>query len=200
MHIRRMLSLTAGLALALSACNGGDNQVADTFDPDTATPAVDTAPQSVATGVAVLLTGENIVALLDTAYTAAESHARLALERGTGDLRTFAQQAVARHRAAREELRRMATEQGISRVLPDEDILAEQRAAAEALAQASGAQFDSVYIDRSIRTHEELVDRVEDAIDEARNAEVADFLRAQRQKLNVELQALKELRTGGRAR
>lgn len=194
MRISRTLTLTAALALLTSACTGNDNQVAETFDPDSATPAVDTAPQSVATGVAVLLTGENIVALLDTAYTAAENHARLALERGSADLRTFAEQAVARHRAAREELRRLAAAQGISRVLPDEDVLEEQRAAAEALAQASGAQFDSVYIERSIRTHEELVDRVEDAIDDARNANVAEFLRAQRQKLNVELQALKELR------
>ena len=196
MRIRPLLSLTAGLALATTACAGGDNQVAETFDPDTATPAVDTAPQSVATGVAVLLTGENIVALLDTAYTAAENHARLALQRGSAALRPFAEQAVARHRAAREELRRLAAEQGISRVLPDEDVLEEQRAAAEALAEARGAQFDSVFIDRSIRTHEELVDRVEDAIDDARNAQVAEFLRAQRQKLNVELQALKELRVG----
>ena len=198
MRTRSLLSLTAGLAVALAACADGDNQVAETFDPETATSVVDTAPQNVATGVAVLLTGGNIVALLDTAYTAAEHHARLAIQRGSADLRPFAEQAVARHRAAREELRRLATAQGISRVLPEEDILAEQREAAQALEQASGAQFDSVYIARSIRTHEELVDRVEDAIDDTRNADVAEFLRAQRQKLNVELQALKELQAGRR--
>lgn len=192
---RRIVAAASAAVFAMAACNRGDNQVAATLDTDTVTPAVDTAPQTVATTVAVLLTGENVVALLDTAYAAATTHAQLARQKAsTQELRTYAELVEARHRAARQELRQAYAQLGISPALPEEDVLGLQRAATEELNRLSGTAFDRAYVDHSIRIHEDLVEEVEEAIEDARNANAVALLRAQRQKLNSELQALQRLR------
>ena len=190
--------LMPGAALALAACANEDSQVANTFDPDTATPAVDTGPATVASGVAVLLTGENILALLDTAYAAAAEAARLARQKSQSDeVRAFAEQAVARHTSARLELAQVAQQHSISPLLPEDDLLGEQREAMEELRRLTGADFDRAFVERSLRTHQELLDQVDDARENARNSDIAEFLDAQRTKLTTELEALRALASSG---
>ena len=194
-----MLCNRATSAAVFAACVGvascgRDDRVPAPGTRDMAAGVVDSAPASVATGVAAILTDENVFAVLDTTYAGMLEADRLAQEKATNpQLKAFADRAVTEHALARRQIATLTDRLDVAPVLPDREVLAEHREAMQALSTKSGRDFDRAFLEHAIEARKSLIGEVDDALGSQRQDPVDKFLRQLRLTLEAELKTVQGL-------
>ena len=157
---------------------------------------IDSAPASVATSVAAVLTDENVFALLDTAYAAIIATDQLAQRKTDGEVTQFAAKAVSENAVTRSGIKATADRLNIAPVLPDRDVIGDQPAVMRDLQAKNGADFTRSYLDRVIQTRKDLMDEIDDALESGgvRQEPVRKFLSDVRVRLDAERKSAEDLR------
>lgn len=197
-----MVRSVAGRALIIVALSAAVACNADRRTPNVDTSAgqvgvIDSAPASVATTVAAVLTDENVFALLDTAYAAMIATDQLAQRKSDGAVNQFAAQAVSENAVTRSGIKATADRLNIAPVLPDRDVIRDQAEAMRDLQSRSGADFNRAYLDRSIKVREDLIDEIDDALESGgiRQEPVRKFLSDVRVSLDTGRRTAEDLRS-----
>jgi putative membrane protein len=191
-------AILAGCAALVMACGrddtaaSGDTAVAVS---DTMAGVVDSAPASVARGVAVLLSDENILAVLDTAYDVMLETDVLAQDRtDNDDVRQFASRAVTQNATAKRAIVTTAERLSVSPVLPSTAPVEGHADAMAMLRQRAGSTFDEIYLDHSLEVRKELLEKIDDAIDdEVRAQPLRQMLTELKAQLDADVKALESL-------
>jgi len=181
---------------AVVAC-GGDRRAPQVDTSAGSVGVIDSAPASVATTVAAVLTDENVFALLDTAFSAMIATDRLAQQKTTGAVNDFAAKAVSENAVTRSGIKATAERLNIAPVLPDRDVISDQAEAMRDLESQSGADFNRAYLDRVIQVRKDLMDEIDDALENGgvRQEPVRKFLSEVRVNLDVTRKAAEDLRS-----
>jgi predicted outer membrane protein len=184
----------ASVACALAAC--GDQRVPQTDTSAGQVGVIDSAPASVATTVAAMLTDENVFALLDTAFAAMIATDRMAQGKTDGAVNEFAGRAVSENAVTRSGIKATADRLNIAPVLPDRDVVKDQAEAMRDLESRTGAEFSRAYLDRAIEVRKDLIDEVDDALESGgvRQEPVRKFLSEVRVSLDAARKAAEDLR------
>jgi predicted outer membrane protein len=187
--------LVASAACALAAC-GGDERVPQADTSAGQVGVIDSAPASVATTVAAMLTDENVFALLDTAFAAMIATDRMAQGKTEGAVNEFAGKAVSENAVTRSGIKATADRLNIAPVLPDRDVVKDQAEAMRDLESRTGAEFSRAYLDRAIEVRKDLIDEVDDALESGgvRQEPVRKFLSEVRVSLDAARKAAEDLR------
>jgi predicted outer membrane protein len=185
----------ASAACALAAC-GGDQRVPQTDTSAGQVGVIDSAPASVATTVAAMLTDENVFALLDTAFAAMIATDRMAQGKTDGAVNEFAGKSVSENAVTRNGIKATADRLNIAPVLPDRDVVKDQAEAMRDLESRTGAEFSRAYLDRAIEVRKDLIDEVDDALESGgvRQEPVRKFLSEVRVSLDAARKAAEDLR------
>lgn len=185
----------AAAICAAAACTG-DREVPQADTSKGQVGVIDSAPASVATSVAAVLTDENVFALLDTAYATMIAMDRLAQDKTQGAVNQFARKAVSENAVTKSGIKSTADRLNIAPVLPDREILRDQAKAMSDLQSQSGAEFAKNYLDRAIEFRKELIDEIDDALESGgvRQEPVRKFLSDVRVNLDTSRQAAEDLR------
>jgi len=187
--------VAAALVAASVACSRDDRTPqADTSAGQVG--VIDSAPASVATTVAAMLTDENVFALLDTAFAAMIATDRLAQSKTQGVVNQFATKSVSENAVTRSGIKSTAERLNIAPVLPDRDVIRDQADAMRDLEARSGADFNQAYLDRVIQVRKDLIDEIDDALEKGgvRQEPVRKFLSEVRVNLDAARTAAEELR------
>jgi predicted outer membrane protein len=186
-----MLALT--VVIGAAACDRTEEDRGATVD--TAAGVVDTAPATTARSVAVILTDENILALLDTTYDAMLEADQLALDRTDNEqVRQFASRAVTQNAASRRAVMTTAQRVGVAPVLPDDDPVEGHADAMALMRQRAGSVFDEVYLDQAAETRKELIAEIDEALKvETRPDAVKQLLTELKSQLEADVKALEGL-------
>jgi putative membrane protein len=181
-------------AFGLGAC--GDRRTPKVDTSAGKVGVIDSAPATVATTVAAMLTDENVFALLDTAFAAIISTDRLAQQKTTGAVNDFAAKAVSENAVTRSGIKATADRLNIAPVLPDRDVIKDQPEVMRDLGSKSGADFTRAYLDRVIQVRKDLMDEIDDALEDGgvRQEPVRKFLSEVRVSLDAERKAAEDLR------
>jgi len=157
---------------------------------------IDSAPASVATTVAAMLTDENVFALLDTAYGAMITTDRLAQSKTQGAVNQFASKSVSESAVTRSGIKSTAERLNIAPVLPDRDVVSDQAEVTRDLQAKTGADFNRAYLDRVIQVRKDLIDEIDDALENGgvRQEPVRKFLSEVRVSLDTARKAAEDLR------
>jgi putative membrane protein len=187
-------ALVAGASCALIAC--GDRRTPQTDTSAGQVGVIDSAPASVATAVAAMLTDENVFALLDTAFAAMIATDRMAQGKTEGAVNDFAAKSVSENAVTRSGIKSTADRLNIAPVLPDRDVVKDQAEAMRDLESKTGADFNRAYLDRAIEVRKELIDEVDDALESGgvRQEAVRKFLSDVRLSLDAARKAAEDLR------
>ena len=186
-------SLAVACAAALIGCNRGESPNREVSD--TAGGAVIDSVPNPATAVAVMLSDENVIALIDTSMGAALEMDTLAQRRATdAQLKAFITRAIPAHNLIRRSSKDVADRLGISPALPDRDPIEGHQEAMRELAAKSGADFDRAYLERAIKFHEELLDEVKDGLEGRQTQAVRTYLEQVRANVEGDLTELRRLR------
>ena len=183
-------------AVSAVAC-GGDRRTPKVDTLAGKVGIIDSAPASVATSVAAVLTDENVFALLDTAYSAIIATDQLAQRKTDGAVNQFAAKAVSENAVTRSGIKATADRLNIAPVLPDRDVIRDQPATMRDLEAKSGADFTRAYLDRVIQTRKDLMDEIDDALENGgvRQESVRKFLSDVRVQLDAERRSAEDLRS-----
>jgi len=184
----------ASAACALAGC--GDQRVPQTDTSAGQVGVIDSAPASVASTVAAMLTDENVFALLDTAFAAMIATDRMAQGKTDGAVNEFAGKAVSENAVTRNGIKATADRLNIAPVLPDRDVVKDQAEAMRDLESRTGAEFSRAYLDRAIEVRKDLIDEVDDALESGgvRQEPVRKFLSEVRVSLDAARKAAEDLR------
>lgn len=190
------MTLVLTTVLAAGACGRTEEDRGVTVD-DTAAGVVDTAPGTTARSVAVILTDENIIALLDTTYDALLEADQLALDRtDNARVRQFASRAVTQNAASRRAVVATAQRLGVAPVLPDMAPIEGHADAMALMRQRAGSDFDEIYLDQAAETRKELVNEIDEALRiETRPEAVKQLLREVKTQLEADVKALEALKS-----
>jgi len=188
--------VAAAIVAASVAC-GRDDRVPQADTSAGQVGVIDSAPASVATTVAAMLTDENVFALLDTAYAAMIATDRLAQSKTQGDVNQFAAKAVSENAVTRSGIKSTADRLNIAPVLPDRDVIRDQADTMRDLQSRSGADFNRAYLDRVIQVRKDLIDEIDDALEKGgvRQEPVRKFLSEVRVSLDAARTAAEDLRS-----
>jgi putative membrane protein len=183
-------------AFSAAAC-GGDRRTPKVDTSAGKVGIIDSAPATVATSVAAMLTDENVFALLDTAYSAIIATDQLAQRKTNGTVNQFAAKAVSENAVTRSGIKATADRLNIAPVLPDRDVIRDQPATMRDLQAKSGADFTRAYLDRVIQTRKDLMDEIDDALESGgvRQESVRKFLSEVRLRLDAERKSAEDLRS-----
>jgi predicted outer membrane protein len=192
--IRALATFT--VAVVAAACNRRDDRTPQADTSAGQVGVIDSAPASVATTVAAMLTDENVFALLDTAYAAMIATDRLAQSKTQGAVNTFASKAVSENAVTRSGIKSTAERLNIAPVLPDRDVVRDQAEATRDLQSKTGVDFNRAYLDRVIQVRKDLMDEIDDALEKGgvRQEPVRKFLSEVRVSLDASRKAAEDLR------
>ena len=181
---------------AAMACDG-DRRTPKVDTSAGAVGVIDSAPASVATTVAAVLTDENVFALLDTAFAAMISTDVLAQKKSSGAVNDFAAKGVSENAVTRSGIKSTAERLNIAPVLPDRDVIRDQAEVMRDLESKSGADFNRAYLDRVIQVRKDLMDEIDDALEDGgvRQEPVRTFLSEVRVNLDAARKAAEDLRS-----
>ena len=184
----------AAASCALIACGDRDTPQTDTSAGQVG--VIDSAPASVATAVAAMLTDENVFALLDTAFATIIATDRMAQGKTDGAVNEFAGKSVSENAVTRSGIKSTADRLNIAPVLPDRDVVKNHADAMRDLESKTGADFNRAYLDRAIEVRKELIDEVDDALESGgvRQEPVRKFLSEVRVSLDAARKAAEDLR------
>lgn len=187
-----MLAFTT--VVGVGACGGSEEDRGAVAD--TAAGVVDSAPATTASAVAVILSDENILALLDTTYDAMLEADQLAMDRTDNDkVRQFASRAVTQNAASRRAVMATAQRLGVAPVLPDADPIEGHADAMALMRQRAGSDFDEIYLDQAAETRKELIDEVDEALGvESRPEAVKQLLRELKAQLEADVKTLEGIK------
>ncbi|HEU5184954.1 MAG TPA: DUF4142 domain-containing protein [Gemmatimonadaceae bacterium] len=194
---RNRLTMTLALTATLAAACDRTEEDQGATVADTAAGVVDTAPATTARSVAVLLTDENIIAVLDTTYDALLEADQLALDRTDNErVRQFASRAITQNAASRRAVIATAERLGVAPVLPDLDPVEGHAEAMASMRQRAGSAFDEIYIDQAVESRRELIDEIGEALEvESRPAAVKELLTQLKAQLEADVKALEGMRS-----
>ena len=189
----RAVAFLAATSAAM-AC-GGDRRTPNKVDTSAGSVGVDSAPASAAP--TVVLTDENVFALLDTAFSAMIATDQLAQRKTTGAVNEFASRALTENAATKRGIKATADHLNIAPVLPDRDVIRDQPDAMRDLESRSGADFNRAYLDRVIQVRKDLMDEIDDALEdgEVRQEPVRKFLSDVRVNLDAGRKTAEDLRS-----
>ena len=186
-----VLAVVAALGIAAACTPDEDGGFGS---PETAA-GVAAVPAEALTTLAVTLTDENVIALLDTTYDAMIELGGLAVSKASDTLvRETATEALTRHRTMRSENLALAREINASPKLTDTSPIEGHHDALEQLRMQTGSQFDGTYLDRTITMHEELLSEVREALDMPMTVQVRDHLERVAATLGTDLTRARELK------
>jgi len=196
-NLRAFSSFVVFAASAVALACGGDRKLPKVDTSAGKVGVIDSAPASVATSVAAVLTDENVFALLDTAYAAIIATDRLAQQKSDGAVNQFAAKAVSQNAVTRSGIKSTADRLNIAPVLPDRDVIRDQAEVMRDLESKSGADFTKAYLDRVIETRKALMDEIDDALESGgvRQEPVRKFLGDVRVSLDAERKSAEDLRS-----
>jgi predicted outer membrane protein len=191
------MALALTTAVGVGACDRTEEDRGQLAD--TAAGVVDSAPATTAQTLAVMLTDENILALLDTTYDAMLEADQLAMDRTDNEqVRQFASRAVTQNAASRRAVIATVQRLGVAPVLPDMDPVEGHADAMALMRQRAGSDFDEIYIDQATETRKELIDEVDDAMSvETRADAVKQLLTQLKAQLEADVKALEGLARKG---
>ncbi len=191
------IALALTTALGVGACDRTEEDRGTLAD--TAAGVVDTAPVTTARSVAVILSDENILALLDTTYDAMLEADQLAMDRTDDErVRQFASRAVTQNAASRRAVIATVQRLGVAPALPDTDPIEGHADAMALMRQRAGSDFDEVYVDQAVETRKELIDEIDDALGvETRPDAVKQLLAQLKTQLEADVKALEGLKSKG---
>ena len=190
------LALAASLGIA-AACTPDDE--GGLGSPDTSLGTAD-VPGDALTRIAVTLTDENVIALLDTTYDALIELGGLAASRAhDARVREVASEALTRHRQLRAENLALAQEIKASPKLVETEPIERHHEVLEQLRMQSGAPFDSAYLERTLEMHEALLSEVREALEMPGTVQVREHLERVAATLETDLTRTRELLTVLRA-
>jgi predicted outer membrane protein len=192
-HDRLAMTLALTTVLAVGACDRTEEDEGTLAD--TAAGVVDSAPATTARSVAVILTDENILAVLDTTYDAMLEADQLAMDRTDNEqVRQFASRAVTQNAASRRAVMATAERLSVAPVLPDMDPVEGHADAMVLMRQRAGSMFDEVYIDQAVETRKELIDEINEALGvETRPEPVKQLLSQLKAQLEADVKTLEGL-------
>ena len=192
-NLRALLVIAA---CAVTVACGGDRRTPQVDTSAGKVGIIDSAPATVATTVAAMLTDENVFALLDTAYAAMIATDQLAQRKTEGAVNEFAQKAVSANAVTRSGIKATADRLNIAPVLPDRDVIRDQPETMRDLESKSGADFTRAYLDRVIQVRTDLMGEIDDALESGgvRQEPVRKFLSEVRVNLDTERKTAEDLR------
>jgi predicted outer membrane protein len=184
-------ALAASLGIA-SACTPEED--GDFGSPDTSLGTAD-VPADALTRIAVTVTDENIMALLDTTYDALIEIGQIAEVQAADSLvRAAAADALVRHRQMRDENLALAVDINASPRLVEDEPIEGHTEALERLRAHNGAQFDRAYLDRVIEVHESLLSEVRESLTMPMTEPVREHLERVAATLETDLTVAREAR------
>jgi predicted outer membrane protein len=190
------VALAAALGIA-AACT--PDEEGDFGSPDTSLGTAD-VPSGALTRIAVTVTDENVIALLDTTYDALIELGGMASSRAHDPrVREIVSDALTRERQMRQENLALAQEINASPKLVETDPVEGHHEALEQLRMQSGEQFDRAYLERSIEMHEALLSEVRESLEMPGTIQVRDHLERVAATLETDLTRTRELLTVLRA-
>ena len=182
-------------AAALVACGQGEPHGRTVID--TAGGAVADSSRNIAQTVAATLTDENVIALMDSSYTAALRLDTLALTKATNaQLKAFVTREIPEHNLILRASKDLTDRLRVSPVLPDRDPLVAFHDAMKNLNGKSGADWDRTYLDGAIKMHEALRDEVNDGLKGRQTEAVRTFLEQVRANIEADLKGMRGIRDG----
>jgi predicted outer membrane protein len=183
-------ALVGALGIA-AACTPEDD--GDFGSPETSLGAVD-APAGPLEHLAVTLTDENVIALLDTSYDALIELGGLAASKARDPrVRETISEALVRHRQMRQENLALARKIRARPKLVDDEPIEGHHEAMERLRMESGARFDRAYLAHTIGMHEALLQEVREALTMPVTVRVRDHLEREAATLETDLTRAREL-------
>ena len=196
MPIHRTVPALA-LALALGACNSHrDRDVAANAPAGAETGTVPADTTASAPSAPADLSDANIVALLDHANAADSTAGALAATKATNpEVKQFAKLMMSEHHALRKQGADLAKQLKVTPEPPANDPvtpLAQQET--QALQSApKGAEFDKTYIDQEVAAHQAVLDLLNQAHDQADNAQLKALIEKAKPVIEKHLDQAKQL-------
>jgi predicted outer membrane protein len=184
------VALVASLAIA-AACTPDDE--GGFGSQDTALGTTD-VPGDALPRLAVTLTDENVIALVDATYDALIELGGVAVSQAQDSrVREVASEALTRHSALRAENLALAREIDASLKVVATDAVEGHHDALEEIRQRSGERFDRAYLERSIEMHESLLSEVRESLGMPGAVQVRDHLERVAGALETDLTRAREL-------
>lgn len=196
MPIHRTVPALA-LALGLGACNSHrDRDVASNAPAGAETATVPADTTASAPSAPAELSDANIVALLDHANAADSTAGALAATKATDpEVKQFAKLMMSEHHALRKQGADLAKQLKVTPEPPANDPvtpLAQQET--QALQSApKGAEFDKTYIDQEVAAHQAVLDLLNQAHDQADNAQLKALIEKAKPVIEKHLDQAKQL-------
>jgi putative membrane protein len=196
MPIHRTVPALA-LALALGACNSNrDRDVASNAPAGAETATVPADTTASAPSAPADLSDANIVALLDHANAADSTAGALAATKATNpEVKQFAKLMMSEHHALRKQGADLAKQLKVTPEPPANDPvtpLAQQET--QALQSApKGAEFDKTYIDQEVAAHQAVLDLINQAHDQADDAQLKALIEKAKPVIEKHLAQAKQL-------
>ena len=188
------MAVAVAASLGIAAACTPDEDARGLGSPETALGTAD-VPSEALSQIAVTLTDENILALLDTSYDALIELGGLAASRAHDPrVREVASEALTRHRTMRQENIALAREVKASRRLVEKDAIEGHHEVIERLRMQSGEPFDRAFLERSIEVHDELLGDVREALEMDATIRVRDHLERVEATLETDLTRMRELK------
>jgi putative membrane protein len=196
-----MVAALAGSLGIAAACT--PEEEGDFGSPDTSLGTTE-VPSDALTRIAVTVTDENIMALLDTTYDALIEIGEVAESQAADSLvRAAAADALVRHRQMRDENLALAVDINASPKLVEDEPIEGHAEALEQLRAQRGAQFDRAYLDRTIEVHESLLSEVRESLTMPVTERVRDHLERAAATLETDLRVARDakavIEAGGRS-
>lgn len=183
-------ALVGALGIA-AACTPEDD--GDVGGPDTSFGTIE-APAGALAHLAVTLTDENVIALLDTSYDALIELGGLAASKVRDPrVRETIAEAMVLHRQMRQENLALAREIRASPKLVDDEPIEGHHEAMERLRMEGVARFDRAYLSHTIGMHEALLEEVREALTMPVTVRVRDHLERVAATLETDLTRAREL-------
>lgn len=193
----RKISTAARAAVALvaavivGACTAKDTEVVTT---DTTPAMTDT---TIAAGTITRdWSDANVVAYLTSANTIDIEGGESAAKKATDpEVKAFAQRMVKEHSAALKQVEALAKKLNITAPgRGDDDLIEDHNEAVTDLAgKEKGEEFDEAYIEHEIALHKDIIDDLEDALEDTKNADLRAAIEATLPTLKAHLKAAEEI-------
>jgi putative membrane protein len=195
-HRHLAVALAFGAAVLVGACAGGDNaNEGDTAAVGTSTGTVDTAGGAGGTGTSGPMSDAQIVGFSNMVDQAEVEAGELARDKGqNAAVKEYARTMVTEHSNHMRQAGQLAQQGGTNPSEPTNDPLAQQHdQLMSSLRSASGAAFDSLYINGMVQEHQGALSRLNTAMNDTQNAQLREFLNTTRETVQRHLERAQQV-------
>ena len=188
----------AGCIAAAAACGGGDDAMDDTANAGIGAAPGDTAgAMAAAPGGAGAMTDAQILAQMSVSNGAEISSSQLAQPKARNQqVKDFARDMIAEHQAMQGQADSLATRANITPSPAQGDTLQQalDRAREQLQGQAAGAEFDRLYMDMQVSSHEGTLALLNTARGAAQNADLQALIDQAIPKVQQHLDRARQIR------